>query len=61
MEAYTLATVQKKASVKGWLKLLEIFSSQGNINRTLTAVDGVIDILDRAYVETTVKRRLRVN
>ncbi|KND00333.1 uncharacterized protein SPPG_04655 [Spizellomyces punctatus DAOM BR117] len=51
-EAYKLCLSQK-FSMKSWLKLLEMYAEEGNIQETLRAVAKLVSILDRAFVETT--------
>ncbi|KAJ3281637.1 hypothetical protein HK104_011356 [Borealophlyctis nickersoniae] len=50
--AYRLC-LDQKFSVKSWLRLLEMYGDDGNIQLTLAAVVKLVTILDRAFVETT--------
>ncbi|KAI8805086.1 Chs5p-Arf1p-binding proteins-domain-containing protein [Cladochytrium replicatum] len=51
-DAYKLC-LEQKYSTKSWLKLLELHAEEGNLNQTLNCVAKLVNVLDRAYVETT--------
>ncbi|KAI9094924.1 Chs5p-Arf1p-binding proteins-domain-containing protein [Phlyctochytrium arcticum] len=51
-EAYKLCLSQK-FSIKSWLKLLEMYADEGNLQETLRALARLVSVLDRAFVETT--------
>lgn len=52
-EAYRQC-LEQKFSAKSWLRLLELYSDEGNINMTLGAAVKLVSMLDKAFVETTV-------
>jgi hypothetical protein len=52
-EAYKCCLVQK-FSGKSLLKLLDIYSDEGNMNASLEVVVRLATTLDKAYIETTV-------
>ncbi|KAJ3389829.1 hypothetical protein HDU92_000851 [Lobulomyces angularis] len=45
--------LEQKFSAKSLLKLLEIFSNEGNIQQTLLCAVKLAAVMDRAYIETT--------
>ncbi|TPX37621.1 hypothetical protein SmJEL517_g00625 [Synchytrium microbalum] len=51
-EAYKLC-LEQKFSVKAWLKLMDMYADEGNLQQTLTAAAKLVYMLDRAYIEQT--------
>ncbi|KAJ3227800.1 hypothetical protein HK099_000054 [Clydaea vesicula] len=51
--------LEQKFSAKSLLKLLEIFSNEGNIQQTLLCAVKLAAVMDRAYIETTLIINMR--
>ncbi|TPX48802.1 hypothetical protein SeMB42_g02457 [Synchytrium endobioticum] len=51
-EAYKLC-LEQKFSAKAWLKIMEMYADEGNLQQTLTAAGKLVYMLDRAYIEQT--------
>ncbi|KAJ3084081.1 chaps-domain-containing protein [Rhizoclosmatium globosum] len=50
--AYKLC-IEQKFSIKAWLKILAMESEEGNIREALIAVNRVIVLLDKSYIDNT--------
>ncbi|KAJ3063555.1 hypothetical protein HDU98_000672 [Podochytrium sp. JEL0797] len=50
--AYKLC-IEQKFSIKSWLKILAMESEKGNIREALIAVNKVIVLLDKSYIDNT--------